>query len=245
MGKLYVVATPIGNLGDITLRALETLRAVDLIATEDTRQSRKLLDHYNIGVPMVSYHQHSRENKVNYLLEQLSADKNIALITDAGTPGIQDPAGALVQAVRTAGVEVIAVPGPAALTAALSIAGEPVDKFIFLGFLPKKKGRETLFKKISDWNLPILIYESPMRVRRTLKDIQRFLGERKLMVFRELTKKFEEVKTGTVQELAKHFSTKSPKGEFVIMILPASKRGEPASLNRGEPNKKQHGRQIN
>jgi len=242
MGKLYVVATPIGNLGDITLRALEILRTADLIAAEDTRTSRKLLDHYNIGTKMVSYHQHSQENKINYLIEQLIAGKNIALITDAGTPGIQDPAGTLVQAARTAGVEIAAIPGPSALTAALSIAGAPTDNFIFLGFLPKKKGRETLFKKISDWDLPILIYESPMRVRRTLKDIQRFLGERKLLIFRELTKKFEEVKTGETSELIQHFTAHMPKGEFVIMILPALRRGRPAH-KRGEPKPKSHGRE--
>jgi len=220
MGKLYVVATPIGNLGDITLRALEILRTVDLIAAEDTRTSKKLLDHYHITTPMVSYHQHSRESKVDYLVEQLSAEKNIALITDAGTPGIQDPAGKLVKAARTAGIEILAVPGASALTAALSIAGEPTDNFVFLGFLPKKKGRETLFKKIADEDLPILIYESPMRVARTLRDIEKFLGNRQGMIFRELTKKFEEVKTGSVSDLMKYFTNKPPKGEFVIMVLP-------------------------
>ena len=226
MGKLYVVATPIGNLGDITLRALETLREADLIAAEDTRTSKKLLNHYNITTPLVSYHQHSRDNKTAYLIQQLSEGKNIALITDAGTPGIQDPAGMLVQAARAAEVEVIAIPGPSALTAALSIAGVSADNFIFLGFLPKKKGRETLFKKIVDADWPLLIYESPMRVGKTLRDIEKFLGQRKIIIFRELTKKFEEVQTGETDELIKHFENKSPKGEFVIMILPASKRGE-------------------
>ncbi len=231
MGTLYVVATPIGNLGDITLRALEILRMVDLIAAEDTRTSKKLVSHYNIGTPLISYHQHSRINKIDYLVEQLSAGKNIALITDAGTPGIQDPAGRLVKAARRAGVEILAIPGASALTAALSIAGEPTDNFIFLGFLPKKKGRETLFRKIADEDLPILIYESPMRVARTLRDIEKFLGNRQGMIFRELTKKFEEVKAGSVADLAEYFTNKPPKGEFVIMILPASP-------NRGEPNKR-------
>ena len=220
MGKLYVVATPIGNLGDITLRALEVLRTVDLIAAEDTRTSKKLLDHYHITTPMISYHQHSRESKVDYLIEQLSAGKNIALITDAGTPGIQDPAGKLVKAARLAGIDTLAVPGASALAAALSIAGEPTDNFIFLGFLPKKKGRETLFKKIADGELPILIYESPMRVVRTLRDIEKFLGNRQGIIFRELTKKFEEVRIGRIVELIKYFADKLPKGEFVIMILP-------------------------
>ena len=237
MGKLYVVATPIGNLGDITLRALEILKTVDLIAAEDTRTSRKLLDHYQIRTSLVSYHQHSRDNKIDYLIGQLSEGKNIALITDAGTPGIQDPAGALVQAARAAKVEVIAIPGPSALTAALSIAGVSADNFIFLGFLPKKKGRETLFKKITDADWPLLIYESPMRVGKTLRDIEKFLGQRRIIVFRELTKKFEEVQTGEIDELIKHFENKPPKGEFVIMILPAQRRGK--------PNKKHYGQQTN
>ena len=237
MGKLYVVATPIVNLGDITLRALEILKTVDLIAAEDTRTSRKLLDHYQIRTSLVSYHQHSRDNKIDYLIGQLSEGKNIALITDAGTPGIQDPAGALVQAARAAKVEVIAIPGPSALTAALSIAGVSADNFIFLGFLPKKKGRETLFKKITDADWPLLIYESPMRVGKTLRDIEKFLGQRRIIVFRELTKKFEEVQTGEIDELIKHFENKPPKGEFVIMILPAQRRGK--------PNKKHYGQQTN
>ncbi|MFH0912407.1 MAG: 16S rRNA (cytidine(1402)-2'-O)-methyltransferase [Patescibacteria group bacterium] len=237
MGTLYVVATPIGNLGDITLRALETLRTVDLIAAEDTRTSRKLLEHYQIKTPFTSYHQHSRESKVNYLIEQLTIGKNLALITDAGTPGIQDPAGKIVQAARIAGIEVLAVPGPSALTAALSIAGVNTDNFVFLGFLPKKKGRETLFKQISTWKLPLVIYESPMRVGKTLRDALHYLGNRPAIIFRELTKKFEEVRSGSLIELAEYFSKATPKGEFVIMILPASKRGETASM-RGEPKQK-------
>lgn len=232
MGKLYVVATPIGNLGDITLRALETLRTVDLIAAEDTRTSKKLLDHYDISTPMVSYHQHSQGGKIDYLVRQLSEGKNIALITDAGTPGIQDPAGKLVQAARTAGTEVLAVPGPSALTAALSIAGKPTDHFIFLGFLPKKQGRETLFKKLASWDLPIIIYESPLRVGKTLKDIQKYLGQRQIMAFRELTKKFEEVRAGDTAELTQAFTEKPPKGEFVIMILPTLRQGKPTQGGR-------------
>lgn len=223
MGKLYVVATPIGNLGDITMRALEILRTVNLIAAEDTRTTKKLLDHYQISTPAISYHQHSEVSKINYLVEQLSSGKNIALVTDAGTPGIQDPAGQLVQMTREADIEIVAIPGPSALTSALSISGAKTDNFIFLGFLPKKKGRETLFKKVMDWELPILIYESPMRVIRTLNDIKKFLGLRQIIIFRELTKKFEEVKIGDTEFLIKHFTNKKPKGEFVIMILPNKK----------------------
>ena len=223
MGKLFIVATPIGNLGDITVRALEILRTVYLIAAEDTRITKKLLNHYQISTPLISYHQHSQANKINYLIDQLLDNKNIALVTDAGTPGIQDPAGELVQIARKANVEVITVPGPSALTAALSISGARTDQFIFLGFLPKKKGRETLFKKIIDWKLPIMIYESPMRVVRTLNDIKKFLGHRQLIIFRELTKKFEEVKTGDIETMLEYFINKKPKGEFVIMILPHKK----------------------
>ncbi|HAR55002.1 TPA: 16S rRNA (cytidine(1402)-2'-O)-methyltransferase [Patescibacteria group bacterium] len=224
MGKLYVVATPIGNLSDITLRAVNILREVDLIAAEDTRTSQKLLDHYKIKTPLVSYHQHSQQNRIGYLVEQLISGKNVALITDAGTPGIQDPAGMLVQAARIAGIEIVAVPGPSALTAALSIAGVPADSFIFLGFLPKKKGRETLFKKITNWDLPILIYESPQRVIKTLRDIDKFLGDRAIILFRELTKKFEEVISGQTHDLLNRLEDKPMKGEFVIMILPPQKK---------------------
>lgn len=223
MGKLYVVATPIGNLGDITLRALEVLRTVDLVAAEDTRITKKLFNHYQISTPLISYHQHSQANKIRYLIDQLLIGRDIALVTDAGTPGIQDPAGELVQAAREADIEVVTVPGPSALTAALSIAGTKTDNFIFLGFLPKKKGRETLFKKIADWKLPIIIYESPMRITRTLTDIQKFLGHRQIIIFRELTKKFEEVKAGEVKAIMEYFTNKKPKGEFVIMILPNKK----------------------
>ena len=230
MGKLYVVATPIGNLGDMTVRGMETLRTVDLITAEDTRHTKKLLDHYQITTPMVSFHQHSRLNKIDYLIAELLTGKNLALVTDAGTPGIQDPAGVLVQAARTAGIEVVAIPGPSALTAALSIAGVSADSFIFLGFLPKKKGRETLFKKVKDANWPLLIYESPMRVGKTLRDIEKHLGVRQLIIFRELTKKFEEVLTGDSSQLLEHFVKKPPKGEFVIMILPA--QGEASPLRR-------------
>ena len=229
-GKLYVVATPIGNLGDITMRALDTLREVDLIAAEDTRVTSKLLHHYQITTPTTSYHQHTKQRKTDNLVNLLLDGKNIALVTDAGTPGIQDPAHILVASARTAGVEIIAIPGASAITSAVSISGISGDQFVFLGFLPKKKGRETLFKNMVNWDLPIIIYESPQRVGKTLLDIGKWLGDRGIMIFRELTKKFEEVVQGDLSSVIHQLKTKLPKGEFVIMIL---------------PNKKKHGREKN
>lgn len=229
-GKLYVVATPIGNLADITMRALDILREVDLIAAEDTRVTSKLLHHYQITTPTTSYHQHTKHRKTDNLVDSLLEGKNIALLTDAGTPGIQDPAHILVASARSAGVEVIAIPGASAITSAVSISGVSGDQFVFLGFLPKKKGRETLFKNMANWDLPIIIYESPQRVDKTLLDIEKWLGDRGIIIFRELTKKFEEVVQGDLSSVIRQLKTKLPKGEFVIMIL---------------PNKKKHGREKN
>lgn len=231
MGKLYVVATPIGNLGDITVRALDILRTVDLIAAEDTRVTSKLLHHYQIDTPTTSYHQHTKHKKADALVDLLQEGKNIALVTDAGTPGIQDPAHVLVASARLAGIEVISIPGASAIASAVSISGVSGDQFIFLGFLPKKKGRETLFKNMANWTLPIIIYESPQRVVKTLLDAEMWLGDRGVIIFRELTKKFEEVIQGNLSSVISQLKTKLPKGEFVIMILPN--------------NKKKHGREKN
>lgn len=220
MGILYIVATPIGNLEDITLRALRTLKEVDLIACEDSRITKRLLNKYEISTPTISYHQHSSDNKIFQIIKKLESGNNIALVTDAGTPGIQDPGGKLVQAVTEKDITVVPVPGPSAVITALSAAGIPADQFYFLGFLPKKKGRQTLFKNTSTLKIPLVIYESPFRVLRTLKDIQKYLGNREIIVGRELTKKFEEIRRDTVTELINYFNTKKPKGEFVIIVLP-------------------------
>lgn len=220
MGTLYIIATPIGNLEDITLRALRILKEVDLIACEDSRITKRLLNKYEINTPTISYHQHSSDNKISQIVEKLETGINIALVTDAGTPGIQDPGGKLVQAATKKGVTIIPIPGPSAVTTALSAAGIPADQFYFLGFLPKKKGRQTLFKNISTLKIPLVIYESPFRVIRTLKDIQEYLGNREVIIGRELTKKFEEICRDTVTNLIDYFNTKKPKGEFVIIILP-------------------------
>ena len=220
MGTLYIVATPIGNLEDIALRALRILKEVDLIACEDSRITKRLLNKYEISTLTISYHQHSSDNKIFQIIKKLESGDNIALVTDAGTPGIQDPGGKLVQAAKEKDIIVVPIPGPSAVTTALSAAGIPADQFYFLGFLPKKKGRQTLFKNVATLKIPLVIYESPFRVLRTLKDIQEYLGNREIIVGRELTKKFEEIRRDTVTNLIDYFNTKKPKGEFVIIVLP-------------------------
>jgi 16S rRNA (cytidine1402-2'-O)-methyltransferase len=220
MGKFYVVATPIGNLKDITIRAIEILQNVDVIACEDSRITGKLLAEHQIKTPLTTYHQHSGNNKINELVDRLKRRENIALVTDAGTPGIQDPGGQLVKAILTAGIDIEAIPGPSAITTALSISGVNTDAFCFLGFLPKKKGRQTLMQNIKKLEMPLVIYESPMRVVKTISDLKVSLGNCQIIAMRELTKKFAEVKRGSAEELIKYFSQKKPKGEFVIIALP-------------------------
>lgn len=222
-GTLYIVATPIGNLEDITYRAVKTLQEVDLIACEDTRHSKILLDKYHIKTPTVSYHQHSKISKIEYLIDQLKSGKNVALITDAGTPGISDPGGVLISAAIKNNIKVVPIPGPAAVTSALSVSGMLTDSFLFLGFLPKKKGRQTLFRnlmKVSNLKLyqTIVIYESPYRLLRTLQDLQLVIGNKEVVVCRELSKKFEEIYHGNIYQAIEYFQTNKPKGEFVIII---------------------------
>ncbi|OGY47141.1 MAG: 16S rRNA (cytidine(1402)-2'-O)-methyltransferase [Candidatus Buchananbacteria bacterium RIFCSPHIGHO2_02_FULL_38_8] len=218
MAVLYVVATPIGNLKDITLRALEILKEVDLIVCEDTRVSNKLLNHYKIDKPTISYHQHSDIVKTDRIIAELKSGKNIALVSDAGTPGISDPGNKLVAAAVAAGIKVIPIPGPSAVAAALSVAGLPTDRFLFLGFLPHKKGRETLIKQIIESKYTIVFYESVHRIIKTLDQLKKFGLERQVVVCRELTKMFEEVVRGDIEEVLKHFEGKEPKGEFVVVI---------------------------
>lgn len=219
MGVLFVVATPIGNLEDITLRALRILKEVDLIACEDTRQTAKLLARYQIGRPTVSYHQHSRVQKIDWLVEQLKNGKNIALVSDAGTPGISDPGLKLVEEAQKNGVKVEAIPGPSAVICAASVAGLAVDKFTFLGFPPHKKGRETFFKKLAEEEKTAIFYESTHRFLKALDQLEKVLDkDRQIVVCRELTKKFEEIKKGNIEEIKKHFEEKEIRGEFVILI---------------------------
>lgn len=227
---LYIVGTPIGNLEDITYRAVKILGEVDLIACEDTRHTKILLDKYKIKKPLVSFHQHSQITKIEYLIDELKSNKNIALVTDAGTPGISDPGGVLIQEVvkqysnkALEQIQIVPIPGPSAITTLLSVAGIPTDSFLFLGFLPKKKGRQTLFRnllKSSGMKLyeAIVFYESPYRIVTTLKELQLSVGNYEVIIGRELTKQFEEIYRGKIAEAITHFSQKNPRGEFTIIL---------------------------
>ncbi len=222
MGTLYVVATPIGNLKDISLRAIETLKTVDVIACEDTRTTKRLLDEYQIITPTISYHQHSTVGKIDFLIDQLKVGKNIALVSDAGTPGISDPGGLLVKAAHEQGIKVESVPGASALIAALSISGLATDRFLFLGFMPHKKGRETLMKQIVASETLVVFYESVHRIGKTLEQLKKFGLNRELVIARELTKKFETLYRGTVDQIAERL-TNETKGEFVVMVPPSGR----------------------
>lgn len=216
---LYIIPTPIGNLGDFTFRAVEVLKAVDLILAEDTRTSSVLLQHYQIHKPISPYHQHNEHKIVQHLTEQLQAGKTMALLTDAGTPGISDPAFLLVRECVKNNVTVECLPGATAFVPALVNSGLPINSFCFEGFLPLKKGRQTFLKKMAEEERTMVFYESPMRLVKTLHDfIQYFGAERQCCVSRELTKKFEENKRGTLQQVHDHFNSKPVKGEIVIVV---------------------------
>lgn len=217
--KLYIVPTPIGNLADITFRAIEILKSVDLILAEDTRTSSVLLRHYGIQKPLTSYHQHNEHKVVTHLAEQIRDGKTMALLTDAGTPGISDPAFLLVRECIKINVKVECLPGATAFVPALVNSGLPINRFCFEGFLPLKKGRQTLFKKLAEEERTIAFYESPMRLVKTLRECIGYFGaERECCVSRELTKMFEENKRGTLQEVHDYFSAKTVKGEIVVVI---------------------------
>lgn len=216
---LYIIPSPIGNLADITLRAIEILKSVDLILAEDTRTSAVLLNHYQINKPLSSYHQHNEHKIVEHLVQQLAAGKQIALLTDAGTPGISDPAYLIVKACIENQVAVNCLPGSTAFVPALVNSGLPMNRFCFEGFLPLKKGRHTLLTKLSSEERTLIFYESPMRLLKTLKNFIEYFGpERRCCVSRELTKKFEENKRGTLQEVHDYFNSKTVKGEIVIVL---------------------------
>ena len=217
-GTLYVVATPIGNLADLSFRAETTLKDVNLIASEDTRTSRTLLKHYNISTPLIAYHDNNEINQAKNLVNRLNGGDSIAIISDAGTPCISDPGYRLVHLAKKKGIEVIAIPGPSALTAALSVSGIPTDHFYFEGFLPPKKGRKPRFELLETLPATVVIFESPQRVLRTLKDIQQYWGNRVVSICRELTKIYEETFLGTVIEAENYFSKSKTKGEFVILV---------------------------
>jgi 16S rRNA (cytidine1402-2'-O)-methyltransferase len=215
---LYVVATPIGNLEDITLRAIRVLKEADYIAAEDTRHSSILFNRYEIKKPMISFHAWSDEHKLEQLLVLLREGKNIALISDAGTPGISDPGYVLIKAAVEEGIKVEPVPGPSAFMAALSASGLPTHNFLYLGFLPMKKGRQTLLTALKEEKRTIVFYESPHRLIKTLSELSEYFGERPVCVAREITKVYEEFFRGTAKEAFDHFSAKGVKGEFVIIL---------------------------
>jgi 16S rRNA (cytidine1402-2'-O)-methyltransferase len=216
---LYLVPTPIGNLGDITFRAVEILKQTDLILAEDTRTSSVLLNHYGISKPVSPYHQHNEHKIVGHLAGQMLAGKTIALLTDAGTPGISDPAFLLVRECIRQGVKVECLPGATAFVPALVNSGLPMNSFCFEGFLPLKKGRQTMLKRLSTEERTMVFYESPMRLVKTLNSFIEYFGaQRQCSVSRELTKKFEENVRGTLQEVHDHFNSHVVKGEIVIIV---------------------------
>ncbi|MBL6656716.1 MAG: 16S rRNA (cytidine(1402)-2'-O)-methyltransferase [Flavobacteriaceae bacterium] len=218
-GKLYVVPTPIGNLEDITLRAIRILSEVDLILAEDTRVSRKLLSHYKIDTALESHHQNNEHATVSKQIEKMKQGLSLALISDAGTPAISDPGFLLVRETVKAGIEVDCLPGPTALIVALVNSGIPTERFVFEGFLPPKKGRQKKLQQISDEERTIVFYESPHKLNKTLAQLAELIEEdRTIAVCREMTKKFEETIRGRLKEVQQHFEENSPKGEFVIVL---------------------------
>jgi 16S rRNA (cytidine1402-2'-O)-methyltransferase len=217
-GVLYIVSTPIGNLDDITLRAIKILGGVDLIAAEDTRKTRFLLDHLTITKPLLSYYSYNETRRTPELIEKLDDGKSVALVTDAGTPGISDPAFGLIKAALDHGLRVIPVPGASAVLPALIVSGLPTDRFVFEGFLPVKKGRKTKFEQLRNENRTIVIYESPFRIVKTVEEVRQYFGERRIAVVREITKKFEEVIRGTASEVLEQLKKKAPRGEYVLVV---------------------------
>lgn len=221
MGKLYIVATPIGNLEDITLRALRILKEVNLVLCEDTRQTRKLLDRYKIKTPTLSYHQHSKLQKIEQIIELLRNGKNLALVSDAGTPAISDPGGKLVEEVLWAlgeKAEIIPIPGSSAVAAAASVSGFPTDKFLFFGFPPHKHGRAAFFKRVDAAEETVIFYESTHRILKSLEELRATAGERSIAVCRELTKMFETIYRGTTSEVLEKLKADTTKGEFVVVV---------------------------
>jgi 16S rRNA (cytidine1402-2'-O)-methyltransferase len=234
MAILYIIATPIGNLKDVTIRALEILKGVDLILCEDTRVTQKLLNHFDIKTKTLSYHQHSKLKKIRYILELLRDGRNLALTSDAGTPGISDPGNQLIQAITTqitppeSIIKIVPIPGPSAVTVAASISGFPMDKFLFLGFPPQKRKRKKFFGEVVNSKYPVILYESPYRILKSLRDLRETDAKlntkqtRNIVVCRELTKKFETIYRGTIEEVIKQIENPTAgekiKGEFVIIV---------------------------
>lgn len=218
-GVLYLVSTPIGNLEDITLRALKVLQGVDLLAAEDTRHTKILLKHYNLRKSIISYHDFNQDRKGTFLVEQLKANKSVAVISDAGTPAISDPGYHLVQLAIQNNIKVVPIPGASAFLSALVVSGLPTDKFVFEGFLSPKPGkRRKRLEELREGKRTLIFYESPHRFAKTLDDISEILGQRRMVIARELTKKFEEIIRGTPEEIKRIFGERKIKGELVVLI---------------------------
>lgn len=217
---LYVVATPIGNLEDVSKRSLRILSEVDLVLCEDTRRTQKLLHHFGIDASKMSYHQHSSLARKEKILKLLEKGKDLALVSDAGTPGISDPGGKLVEFLlkRLPGLQVVPVPGPSAVVALASVSGFGMDEFLFLGYPPKKNKRKEFFEKVASSSCPVVFFEAPYRILKSLKEMGELVGKRKLVVGRELTKKFERIYRGTVDEVLKKLQDERIKGEFTVIL---------------------------
>ncbi|MBI5732172.1 MAG: 16S rRNA (cytidine(1402)-2'-O)-methyltransferase [Candidatus Magasanikbacteria bacterium] len=228
-GTLYIVATPVGNLGDITLRAIETLKKVDLILCEDTRHTLPLLTRFGIKKPLISYHQHSSAAKIKEIVNLLNEGKKLALVTDAGTPGISDPGNLLIEELlkKDSGLKIIPLPGATALIAALSVSGFPADKFYFAGFPPQKKKRRAFFEDLAGRRETVVFYESPRRILKTLDELGEILGPRhEIMAARELTKHFETIYRGSLDSVEEKIKKDSPRGEFVVLIKKEGKTSQ-------------------
>lgn len=221
-GKIFIVATPIGNLADITYRAVEVLNSMDFILCEDTRVTKILLDHYHIGKPLVVVNAHNESKIISKILNRIHSGESCALVSDAGTPCISDPGVRLINRLISEEIEIIGIPGPNAAIMALSISGLPTDAFLFEGFLPQKKGRQKKLKQLSEEERTIVLYESTYRIKKLIEEIDEYMPNRKIVVARELTKKFEEMWRGTASEILSDFDKKIIKGEFVVTIAPLS-----------------------
>ncbi|MBI5183996.1 MAG: 16S rRNA (cytidine(1402)-2'-O)-methyltransferase [Nitrospinae bacterium] len=218
-GTLYIVSTPIGNMEDITLRAIRVLKEVDIIAAEDNRRTRKLLTHYNISTPTTSYHDYNKKRKGKELIEKLKEGGNIALVSDAGTPGISDPAYHLIQLSLKEGIDIVPIPGATAIISALTISGLPTDRFVFEGFLPRKKGlKKRKLEEIAEEERTIVLYESPHRIAHTLSEMSLIMGKRRIVIAREMTKMYEEIMRGDCESLVKDVREREWKGEITMVI---------------------------
>ena len=217
-GTLYVVPTPIGNLEDITLRALNVLKGVDVIAAEDTRTTKFLLDHYGIQKPLLSFYSHNEQVRVPQIIQKLKSGDSVALVSDAGTPGISDPAHSIIAASIENSINIIPLPGATAFVPALVVSGFSTHEFVFEGFLPHKKGRRTKLERLKDEERTIILYESVHRIQKTLQEVLEYFGDRNVVVVRELTKKFEEITRGKVSAVLQEFASRIMKGEFVLVI---------------------------